>query len=155
MAPTPARPPRVVTVLAGVGLLAALLGLLAVVSPTVRDQLALTLGRQDAPYVETWFADTAAARSCSPGSARYVADVVVRSHLEAAADVPVVLRLVPVRGARPVGRPVERQGRLTVLPDREGVVRLAARKPRGGFVAQVSFPGRDQELSVRCSGARR
>lgn len=149
------QPPRVVAVLAGVGVLAALLGLLAVVSPTVREQVALTLGRQDAPYVETYFADTLAARSCSPGSPRYGADLAVRSHLDAAADVPYVLRLVPVRGGRPVGAPVEASGTVTVLPGRESVVRVAARKPRGGFVAQVAFPGRDQELLVRCTGARR
>ncbi|GAB3994237.1 hypothetical protein [Nocardioides marmoraquaticus] len=145
------QPPRLVTVLAGVGVLVALTGLLAVVSPAVREQLALSVGRQDAPYVETWFADTVAARSCSPDRPRYGAEVAVRSHLTAAEDVAWELRLRPVRG----GRPVVERGSVTVLPDRVAVVAVSARKPRGGFVAEVRFPGRDQRLLVRCTGERR
>lgn len=152
-APETARrqPPRVVTVLAGAGVLVALVGLLAVVSPTVRDELRLSLTRQDAPYVETYFADVPGTMACSPGLPRFRTTVVVGSHLREAERVPVVMALVPRDGAR------ARVARAAVQtePGETAEVELALAKPRGAFDVRVTFPGRDQRLVVHCERGTR
>lgn len=151
-APTPARQaPRVVTVLAGVGLVVLLLGLLAVVSPTVRSQLALSTSRQDAAYVETYFTQVEQARACNSERPRYVAEVGVLSHLDRAETVPYVVTLDPLRGdgSRTA------KGEVETTPGEESVVKVAVRKPSRRYTVTITFPGRDQRLVVHCAGGRR
>lgn len=145
------RAPRVVTTVAAVGALAVLLGLLALVSPGVRGQLAVSLGRQDAAYVETYFVDPLFAAQCNPGRARFAAEVGVRSRLETAEEVSYVLRLVP----RGQGRARTVEGAVATSPGQESVVRVAGRKPSRAYDAEVVFPASGQRLVIHCDGAAR
>jgi hypothetical protein len=125
-------------------------GLLALVSSSVRHQLGLSLTREPQQYVEMSFGDGAKALpSCPTAPVKRVAiEFVVRSHLDRDRRLAWTMTVSRPDG----GRTIDRQtGTLASVPDRsvpaQGQVRLPA---RGRYAVEIRLSGREERLRVNC-----
>jgi hypothetical protein len=133
----------------------AALGLAAALFPGVRHQIALSTTRQDASYVGLYFPQPMAASTqtaCSRKGSQVHVRFALESHLSGAQDVAYRVRVDPTGPL-----PARRQAGTTKLRPTETVevtrtFRIDRRTP---YDVQVSLPGRDEQLHLRCRAGRR
>jgi hypothetical protein len=109
--------------------------------PAARHQLGLSFTRQHESYVELYFADEAAARSCPTVAGRLELTVAVRSHLTGDRDLTWTGTVDGVRAGGGVLR--TRPGAVTEFT-------AALPVPAGRYTAVVALAGRTERLAVHC-----
>ncbi len=153
---TPAPAPRwFQRVLPVTGLAIVLVALAALVVPAFRDQVELSTSRQSEPYVELYFAHSAAPDGQAVCTAKAGKAVRALRH-----------RQPPREGAAGGlpgrGRP-DRPGRedlarasqsVRVAPGASATVTKVFALPRKGYTVSVSLPALDQQLRAHCPGQR-
>lgn len=149
-APTGGRPAtRVVPV---VCVLALVCTIAIIASPALRRQLDLSLTRQPDPYVEMYFADVAAARSCHSVHGATHLRVRVASHLTAPARLRYRARVV-ASGVRRDGQAVT--GRVATTPGEASTFTTTLHVPRRAYSVRVALVGRPVQLIVHCAAPAR
>ena len=151
--PTPA-PRWFQRVLPVAGLALALVALASLVVPAFRDQVELSTSRQPEPYVELYFARSAAPTGqavCTAHAGRAVVRFVIGSHL--ADEQPVAYRIAVDPVARSA-RTSRAAGSVRVVPGASAVVTKAFVRPRRGYTVSVSLPAQGQQLRAHCPGQR-
>jgi hypothetical protein len=151
--PTPA-PRWFQRVLPVTGLALALVALAALVVPAFRDQVELSTSRQPEPYVELYFARSAAPNGqavCTAQSGKAVVRFVVGSHLPKEQSVAYRVVVDPV--AKGV-RSSRAAGAVRVAPGSSAAVTKALVRPRKGYTVSVSLPAQGQQLRAHCPGQR-
>ncbi len=115
----------------------------ALVSPAIRHALSVSFQRQPARYVELYFADESAARSCpvQDGTLRVVATV--RSHLADPVAVPFAVT---------VSTGVQAEGIVGTTPGSASDFGATVAVPRSAYTVQVTLPGRSERLLLHCPG---
>jgi hypothetical protein len=143
-------------VLPVVGLAVLLVGVVALVVPSVRHQAELSLSRQPEPYVELYFARTGSQAApqavCTRSGDKVRVHFVIGSHLEK--EQPVAYR-VTVDPASKGARTLRKAGSATTVPDVSTTVDSSFALARSqGYTVSVSLPAFDQQLRAHCSGRR-
>ncbi|MET0838241.1 MAG: hypothetical protein ABWY19_05625 [Marmoricola sp.] len=138
------------------GLLVALVVVGSLLSPAVRDEVGLSLSRQDQSYVELYFARTpesAAQAVCTRKGASVRVRFVVASHLEERQDVAYRVAVNPTTKGL---RTQRKAGAAKVTPGAavEVVQRFALPRTEG-YTASVTLPASEQQLRAHCRGQRR
>lgn len=139
--------------------IAALAGVAAAASPTVRDQLGLSFTRQPVRYVELFLLDERAARACAAdASGRLTIAVGVRSHLAspralawtATVERPSARASSGTSPSTAPSRVVRETGSVDTEPGR--TARFEVRFPPGPrpTAIVVSLRGRSETVQVRC-----
>jgi hypothetical protein len=121
-----------------------------VVSPSLRRQLDLSLTRRPEPYVDLYFADVAAARSCRAADGTTSVLVSVASHLAVPRRLRYVARLVPA------GRPRHasthrRTGLIATTPGQVSTFTTTLPVPRSAYGVRIALAGLPQQLLVHCA----
>jgi hypothetical protein len=136
------------------GLAIVLVALAALVVPAFRDQVELSTSRQSEPYVELYFAHSAAPDGqavCTAKAGKAVVRFVIGSHL--AKEQPVAYR-VTVDPTSPGARTSHAQQSVRVAPGASATVTKVFALPRKGYTVSVSLPALDQQLRAHCPGQR-
>jgi hypothetical protein len=153
---TPAPAPRwFQRVFPVTGLAIVLVTLAALVVPAFRDQVELSTSRQSEPYVELYFAHSAAPDGqavCTVKAGKAVVRFVIGSHL--AKEQPVAYR-VAVDPTAPGVKTSRATQSVRVAPDASATVTKLFALPRKGYTVSVSLPALGQQLRAHCPGQRR
>jgi hypothetical protein len=130
-----------------------LIGLAALLSPAFRDQVRLSLSRQPQPYVELYFAKSAAGKQpvCLRKGGSVRVRFVLESHL--AKRQPVAYQVL-VNPKSTGLETLHRAGQAVLSPGTPVTLRKSFRLPRGGYTVSVVLADLDQHLRAHC-GARR
>jgi hypothetical protein len=135
------------------GLVVLLIALAAVVVPSFRDQLELSLSRQPQPYVELYFARSVPAGGqavCSRSGSTVRVRFVVASHLE---HRQAVAYRVVVDPAAKGERTMRKGGSLRTAPGRATGTRTTFALPRRqGYTVSVTLPALHQQVRAHCPG---
>ena len=132
----------------------AVVGLAALLIPGLGDQAALSASRQPQPYVELYFAHSAAANGqavCTAKGSKAYVRFVVGSHLEKRQAVAYRVVLTPVSKGVKAARAV---GSVRVTPGTQAAVTKTFARPRGAYTVSVRLPALDQQLRAHCPGRR-
>ena len=149
--PAEARPRWYALAVPVTGLVLALVAVVALVIPGVRDQLALSLSRQPDPYVELSFTRPGSGPQtlCHREKGTAVVRFGVASHLRRAK--PIAYRV----GVAPAGGKVHfRDGKVRVATDRARAVVARFAVPAGPYRMAVRLPASEQKLWATCGGPR-
>ena len=136
------------------GLALALVALATLLVPAFRDQMELSTSRQPEPYVELYFARSAAPNGqavCTAQGGRAVVRFVVGSHLAKEQSVAYRVVVDPVAKGVPTSRA---RGSVRVDPGASAPVTKALVRPRRGYTVSVSLPALGQQLRAHCPGQR-
>jgi hypothetical protein len=130
----------------------ALIGVAALLFPTFRDQVELSMSRQSQPYVELYFhrrAGKAAQVVCTTKGSTARVRFVVASHLDKRQAVAYRVSLVPTAKGAKAQR---KAGSVRVTPSTAVEVRTSFVRPRQGYTVSVRLPALDQQLRAHCPG---
>jgi hypothetical protein len=130
------------------------LGILATVSPSVRDELEVSMLPQPVQHLELSFEDPAGLLdSCASSSSSLPLEVSLHSHLDAPTRVRYVLTVDAAPGS--TSGISTTTGTVLLLPGRRSVVRQRVGVPDAGdFEVRVDLPGRPERLTLRCREGR-
>ena len=151
-APAPRWYQRVLPV---TGLAVLLLALAALAIPAFRDQVELSTSRQSQPYVELFFARSAAETgqaTCLAKGAKAYVRFVVASHLDDRQSVAYRISMVPTTKGAKAAR---RAGAVRITPGTSAMVTKSFARPRQGYTVSVRLPALDQQLRAHCPGRSR
>lgn len=119
----------------------------AIVSPAVRHGLAESFQRQPERYVELYFADESAARTCPAREGTVQVVATVRSHLAGPVAMPYVVTVAV--DAATIARSA---GVVGTTPGRAADFGAALAVPASAYTIEVALPGRPERLLVHCAG---
>jgi hypothetical protein len=118
-----------------------------IASPTLRRQMDLSFTRQPEPYVDLYFADVAAARSCHAVRGTSALRVSVASHLTAPR------RLRYLAQVMPAGVGDRSTGVLATTPGQVSTATVRMRVPADAYSVRIRLLGRPGQLLVHCAAA--
>jgi hypothetical protein len=137
------------------GLALLVIALAALVVPAFRDQVKLSISRQDEPYVELYFArrtGPVAQVVCLRRGSTVGVRFVIASHLEKTRRVAYRVTLDPAAKGR---RTLHKAGSAGTTPGTPREVRTTFTLPkREPYTLTVTLPARRQQLRAHCAGAR-
>jgi hypothetical protein len=128
--------------------------LAALLVPSVRHQLGLSVTRKPARYVELYFAEAASGRQavCIRNGASIRVRFVIESHLERRRAVRYRVAIDPSAKGLPTRREAGSTG---VSPGKTRDVKKSFTLPGDeGYVVSVVLPGLDQRLRAHCRAGR-
>lgn len=152
---TPDAPRWFQRVLPVTGLVIAVIVIAALVVPSFRDQVKLSVSRQSQPYVELYFSRTVgpvAQVVCQRRGQAVGVRFVVASHLDQTQAVAYRVAVVPAGKGE---RALRKAGSARTFPGKATEVRKAFAVPRSkAYTVAVSLPAFGQQLRARCTGGR-
>jgi hypothetical protein len=137
------------------GLVLLVIALAALAVPAFRDQVKLSISRQQQPYVELYFArqtGPVAQAVCIRRGSTVGVRFVIASHLERSQAVAYRVSVDPVAKGQ---RTLRKAGTAHTFPKKYVEVRKAFTLPRrGGYTLTVNLTALDQQLRAHCAGQR-
>jgi hypothetical protein len=135
------------------GLALLVIALAALVVPPFRDQVRLSVSRQNQPYVELYFSRQVGPEAqaiCVRTGAKVGVRFTIASHLDSSKALAYRVVIDPNAKGQ---RALHKSGSAHTFPGKSVEVREAFALPRrAGYTLTVTLPGVDQHLRARCSG---